>query len=438
MSAATCDVVVVGAGLAGLVAADRLAASCDVRVLEADTRPGGRILSTGDEAGWLNFGAHMFGGPGTRVGDLCAALGLPLRPIAGRLFGIEDAGRLLLRTRPEALPFVLELPPRARLSLVRMGLVLRAGSGRRTPRPADAERTLTAAMGGRLHPRVAALLASLTERCGGDPQEISAAHAFRSFANVWRVGAPGNTLEGGSARLPQALAARLGERLTLGATVLSARKEGDRVRITHTGTQSGTGGDLLARAVVLAVPAPAAHAIAPGLPADTRAALAAIRYGPFLTASLHTAETAPPPWDETYAVATPARIFSVLFNQATGRFSGGRGPSQGSLMVFAGARRAAALMALSDAEIAARVRADLAAMTLQSGGIADAPIHVQRWPLGAPFGFPGRAALQPALTRPMGPFVLAGDYLDFPNMEAAAASGEAAAARVALLLGGAG
>jgi oxygen-dependent protoporphyrinogen oxidase len=45
--------------------------------------------------------------------------------------------------------------------------------------------------------------------------------------------------------------------------------------------------------------------------------------------------------------------------------------------------------------------------------------------------FPGRTELQPALTASdLGPFTLAGDYLEFPNMEAALASSDLAAEAV--------
>ena len=52
------DVIVVGAGIAGLAAAWDLR-DLDVVVLEATDRPGGRIRSHERGPIWLNLGAHV-------------------------------------------------------------------------------------------------------------------------------------------------------------------------------------------------------------------------------------------------------------------------------------------------------------------------------------------------------------------------------------------
>jgi oxygen-dependent protoporphyrinogen oxidase len=54
-------------------------------------------------------------------------------------------------------------------------------------------------------------------------------------------------------------------------------------------------------------------------------------------------------------------------------------------------------------------------------------VAVHRWPKGLPYVSPGRAALQPALERPLAPFFLAGDYLGVRYTETAIATGCAAA-----------
>ena len=58
------EVIVVGGGIAGLTAAYALRDS-DVLLLEADGRVGGRINPERRGEVWLNFGAHVFGGPDT-------------------------------------------------------------------------------------------------------------------------------------------------------------------------------------------------------------------------------------------------------------------------------------------------------------------------------------------------------------------------------------
>jgi oxygen-dependent protoporphyrinogen oxidase len=164
-----------------------------------------------------------------------------------------------------------------------------------------------------------------------------------------------------------------------------------------------------------------------------REALGAIRYGAFLSMALLTRETGPMPWDNTYALSTPGRSFSVLFNQATSLRKGPRKPG-GSIMLFRGARGAARLMELTDAQIESRFLVDLFEEFPEARSIVSEAI-IQRWPAGAPFSSPGRAALQPALTAPLGPISLAGDYLEFPNMEAAIGTGLEAAAAARNIVG---
>ena len=76
-----CDVVVVGAGLAGLAAARRLAdGGAAVRVLEARDRVGGRVLTQRAGAGSFDLGAQWIGPGQHRVLALAAELGLETFP----------------------------------------------------------------------------------------------------------------------------------------------------------------------------------------------------------------------------------------------------------------------------------------------------------------------------------------------------------------------
>ncbi|MFD2140563.1 NAD(P)/FAD-dependent oxidoreductase [Ancylobacter oerskovii] len=435
------DVVIVGGGIGGLSGAWRLRHR-DILVLEAGDRPGGRLRSEPRGDYWLNFGAHLFGEASSPAGGLADELGLEARPIPGDRMGIAFKGKVVAGGRSETFPLRLPLDLRSRLSFVRMGLKLRGGVLRllEVQKKIDGEtpaarrvrqlsfengRTLEDYVGA-LTPDVELILRTITERTSADPTYMAAGYGLTSFGQVWSKHSFGRNLFGGSSRLPQAIASALGDRLQLNAEAISVEQKADHVEIVY--RQNGEERRVLARQAIVATPAPVSGRIIRNLPADTADALGKIRYGAFLSAAVLTAETGPMPWDNNYAIATPGLSFGVFFNQASTLRVGARKPG-GSLMLFRGARGAAELMKLSDPEIASRFQADLETLYPQARGIVR-DIIVQRWPLGAPYSFPGRAALQPALTRDLGRLHLAGDYLEFPCMDAAIATAGEAAARI--------
>ncbi len=163
------------------------------------------------------------------------------------------------------------------------------------------------------------------------------------------------------------------------------------------------------------------------------AALAQLTYGAFVSVAVETSETTPMPYDDVYAMATPGRVVDMFTNQAHVLRAGGPRRAGGSLMLFAGAHAAAALMRQSDERIAERFLGDLHDLFPQTrAAIAGATVH--RWQLGNVYARPGRARLQPALEGPLGPHAnlhLAGDYFaELGNLEAAARTGFEAAERV--------
>ena len=292
------DIVVIGAGLAGLVAADELK-DLDVVVLERDERPGGRLLSRPAEPYWLNFGAHMVGGPDTPVGSLATRLGLETRPIRGRLMGMVHRGRRLLRLRPELFPLAMELSPGERLAMARMGLALRLGARRfasvartqagedeherrRRLRRFESVRTLSQYIGP-LPPSVAAILRAITERTGADPDEMTAGHGLRSFGNVWSSQAPGRNIRGGSSRLSEALAQLLGPRVRLACCATSVVEKDHGVQVTY--RHAGELYRIDAAAAIVAVPAPTAAELLHDVPGWVRESLRGLHAGPFLTAA---------------------------------------------------------------------------------------------------------------------------------------------------------
>lgn len=69
------DVIVVGGGLGGPSAAWRLR-HWDTALLESGSRVGGRIRSERRGAYWLNWGGHVFAGPGTSTDALLHEAGI--------------------------------------------------------------------------------------------------------------------------------------------------------------------------------------------------------------------------------------------------------------------------------------------------------------------------------------------------------------------------
>jgi oxygen-dependent protoporphyrinogen oxidase len=408
------DVVVVGGGMAGLAAAWALR-DLDVVVLEASDRVGGRVRSERRGAYWLNFGAHVFAGPGSETDRLLRETGVEARDVPGALAGIEFDGRVVSGGRVETYPFRLPLPLRSRAALVRAGARIRLGVARMgDPMTYENERTFAAWLG-RVPDDVDALLRPTLQRSSGEPEDLAAGYGIGYFQLVWdRSGGLARNIIGGPATLAEALAAQLDVRLN--TPVHEVVRDRDGVRVD----------DMRARAAILATPAHATHALAPGLPDDTRDALRQIPYGSYVVAAFLTNEQGPMPWDDVYAVAAARRSFNLFFNMAN-VLRGGERADGGSLMVYSGAGLARRLWDEDDARIRDIYVADIDAMFPGAPDVVD-QVVVHRWEKGLPYVCPGRAKLQPALERPFGPFFLAGDYLGVRYTETAIATGVAAAA----------
>lgn len=437
------EAVVVGAGIAGLTAGWTLR-DRDVLVLESEARVGGRMRSEPRGPYWLNLGAHLFGGPGTLLDRLVTEMGLQTRAIPGNRMGLAFKGRLLARGRPETYPLRLPLSLAARWSFIRAGLRLRSAAQGylrvARPRPGEsATRTRARVLAyqddrsfadllGPLHPDVAGIFRAVAERVTAGPEQISAGCGAALFALVWGGQQTlARNLIGGSELLPQALARRLGERVVTGATVREVVPTADGVRVRF--TRDGAGQEVSAAYAIVATPAYVTHRIVRDLPADTAAALSWIPYGPFVCGAFLTDEAGPMPWDAIYATAVVDRSFNMLFNHANPLRAAGKREPGGSLMVYAGGDRGRRLLGLTDAEIRETYLRDLHAVLPATQGIVR-EVLIQRWEHAIPYAPPGRARHQPGLDRPLGRIFLAGDYLEFPEMEAAAATGREAADEV--------
>jgi oxygen-dependent protoporphyrinogen oxidase len=437
------DAVIVGGGIAGLSAAWELR-DRNILVVEAADRVGGRMRSEPRGRYWLNLGAHLFGGPDSHLARLVADAGLETRAIPGNRMGLALHGKVLASGAPETYPLRLPLSLSGRLSFVRSGLKLRAAvrgfqriARRRPGEDVSAVRARLLAYRedqtfaqylGRMHPDVVSIFRAIAERIAAEPDEITAGCGAALFAVVWDSTLTlARNLLGGSARLPLELARHLGPRVVTQAAVEEVRPEpaGVRVRVRRSGTLK----ELAARYCIAATPAHVTARIVRDLPAETAAALAGIRYGPFVCGALLTGEPGPMPWDDIYAIVTPGKAFNMLFNHANVvRGPGPREPG-GSLMVYGGGELGRRLLGMTDRQIEDAFLRDVASIFPEVRGIVR-EVAIQRWEYAIPYIHPGRAALQPALERPLGRVLLAGDYLEFPEMEVAAVTGRDAARAV--------
>lgn len=304
MRGSRCTVMVVGAGLAGLTAADHLVrAGVDVRVVEAGSRVGGRVRGVAAEHAEpdtvLDTGAEFVGRPHRGLRTLLDALGLrtePSRleraPVLWRLGDRHHIGR-----RP---PLPVGDLRRLAAALWRFRRQARALDPRRpwaSPTAAALDAVSLADWLTR-HGVTGAGVAMTDALIGGFATrpitELSAAHA------AWWISAAGGPLAalrsgqqsvvvGGAHRIPDRLAGRLADRVYLDLPVTAIGEHSHGVEI-HTARQTWT-----ADAVILAVPVPALRRLSmnppPAAPLGT--ALEHLSYGHAVKVSARATVTPP-------------------------------------------------------------------------------------------------------------------------------------------------
>lgn len=438
-------VVVVGGGIAGLVAARTLADTHEVIVLEADARPGGK-LQTGQLLGRpIDLGPDAFITRDPVALELCRSLGLADALRAPAASGVAVASRGALRQLPSGLALGV---PTDLVALWRSGVVspygvLRAAADLVLPGRAVPADPLACATAGGHDPTIAEVLGRLGDEVvdvlvepllgginAGDVRALSFASAAptlavplagrRSVLRALRAArAPAEEkasasaifagITGGMSRLVEALVADLERRsvtLCCGEQVVGLAPHAPERWAVHT----AQGREWQVDAVVLAVPAGvAAGLVAPFAP-DLAAACAAIPYASVATVTLAFPATAVP-HSTTGALAgggealssTPLPGNGVLLPRAAGRlttaftFVSTKWPetaAAGHVVVRASCGRFGdeRLAALSDEALVGAVRSEVADVLAIEGP----PLGglVQRWPDSFPQSVRGHRARQ--------------------------------------------
>jgi monoamine oxidase len=281
------DVIVIGAGLAGLTAAERLVdRAFDVGLLEARSRVGGRTWS-GEVAGQaVDFGAEHVGPHHHRVRALARRLGLKLKgsgELSGRshweLAGRETTGRVPPLGAPDVAGLIRALTRMSRLA-------------RRIP----VEEPWRAPSGPALD---AISLADWLDQVGAsqDVREFLTVTFVQSMTKpadrismlhlLWlarRSGgiiagfrdALGPRVEGGTQQLALGVAKRLGSRLELGKVVAGVEQSGRGVEVS---TRDGE--RRAARRVIVCVPIAALARLefSPGLPEELEESRKVLSFG---------------------------------------------------------------------------------------------------------------------------------------------------------------
>jgi oxygen-dependent protoporphyrinogen oxidase len=443
------DVVIVGGGLAGLAAGWRLR-HWDTVLLESGSRVGGRIRSERRGRYWLNWGGHVFAGPGSSTDALLSDVGIAAAQVPGALAALSMNGKLLLKGPMPTYPFRIPMSMSSRIALVKAGIkvgkqVLRYASiVRQRPGedPAVRQQRIYDFENGRsfqdfvgdLPEDAKALFYPTVTRSAADAHEISAGAGIGYFSLVFNIGQGLNGgIVGGPSTLTQGIATALSDRVQLDADVVEVVHTRRSVVVRY--RQDGMDKEVEGRCVVLATPATVSHRVAVDLPQDIQEALGKVIYGPYVSAAFLTNESTPQPWDAAYGIATPKRSFNIVLNQSS-LVRGGETTRQpgSSIMTFSPASLARALLAKSDEEILRIYTEDLDQVLGSGFGGSVAEAQVQRWETGAPYCFPGRGALQPTLTRQGSRVFLAGDYLGTLYTETAISTGFSAAQEAASLL----
>jgi protoporphyrinogen/coproporphyrinogen III oxidase len=431
------EVVILGAGLAGLTAAYHLR-DRDIVVLESRDRVGGRTLSGRHGAYWYNLGAQFVWDP--RTVELCRGLGLEVAGGEGAESAVFVNGRLAVGRDPYRLLMKMPISWRDKAGFAfTIARLRRLASKRHGLDPELDAKSLTDVIGPTSPVTRTILEMATTSGTGLSMDEVSGAVGLGYAIHIFG-GDVNDTLKavrGGTQEITKTITEAIDpERVMLDCAVESVASTADHVVIRYRRT-GGVVEELQAAACIAAITADSVLDAIPDLPAPKRVALEEmLPYAPIVSVAWLTDETEPMPWDRLLAVPVIGLSFELLSNNAFFARSadGGRRSPAGSLVTLSTGPRAEALSALDDAALVDRVRSDLLKMFPSARDVLErADTRVQRW-RGLPRFRKGWLGRQKAIREPFGRIHFCGDYTAQPGTPGAVGSGYHAARAVRGLL----
>ncbi|WNG94234.1 flavin monoamine oxidase family protein [Mycobacterium sp. ITM-2016-00318] len=280
MTQTIADVVVVGAGFAGLTAARELVRhGYDVVVLEGRDRVGGRSSTTMIAGVPVDLGGTFIGPTQDAVKELARELGCETVPTHTR-------GKNLIKWRGRVRAYRSTIPRLSMLELFDVSRIqwrferlcrrLSLAEPWKAPHASHLDeqtldRWLRSLHAGASTRDLMAIMSRVTWGC--EPDKVSMLHAVRyvkAAGGLGRMldvqgGAQQDRFPGGTQQIALKLAGELGDRVRLGAIVARVERHPD-----GTFTVGAGGGDVTARAVIVAIPPEHRTAIdfSPALPAE--------------------------------------------------------------------------------------------------------------------------------------------------------------------------
>lgn len=416
------DVVVLGAGVAGLTAAYRLK-NLDVEVIEAESHIGGRTLSERfDDGSWANYAAQYVSDDKLKVIELADELGLDLIPSGFHSGAFRELDSAKQDDNREIEAWIERLEAEQ--------------ARRRAP---DSEELDQISVAQWLEPAPEAVKAFFETWCGslifGSIIETSLYGLMLLWGDqrtsafttppVARSNRGDTVFKGGTNMFTRALAEASGAALMQNARVLAVEAVSGAYDVTY--EKNGAPNHVKARQIICALPAPIALNVISNLPDTKQEALGAIRYGRNIATPISIT-----PRDQQVAPypLTPSRPGQTYCSNGFVLRTPGDIDAEGGCF-HAYIHDVFARPLWNDPPDTVRsgaVRALLERFPQLTHRIAR--VGYRRWRHALPHYSPGRMGHQKALEASIDGLHFCGDYVVTSNMDGAARSGEIAAHKV--------